>query len=233
MAGLSALRLVIRGTHTDLRALNDEMDRSITVVDQLPASPAGRTPIDSTPLLSLFRSGGRAVPREEAAASDAAGDLQDVTDEVRDVLAEIRDGQTDLADLIPNQKDLIAQIEQTDFGPYLSKFVQLYLEKLTGGSSITPQRLHQINDALYSLNTGAQDIIKKLTGKAGERFSFAQLEQDIKALVAAQNSVKKATKSINSASRGTTTGTLGTSPQTGGCSKQAALSVLLSAGALR
>jgi hypothetical protein len=160
-----------------------------------------------------------------------AGEAEEVTTEIRDLLAELRGGR-DVGSLVPNQRDLIEDIQGTPFGKYLDKFAELYLEKLSAGFGIDPARARVIQEALYAQNIGARDIIKRLAGSAGKKFNFAQFEQDLKELFAAQQGVKRATDGMNRARKGSSSGALGR-PKSQSCGESSSLDMLLKSGALR
>lgn len=205
----------------------DEMDRAATSSGRLPKDQPGRSDSgivtdEYTPPVPFFRGYGA---QGRTSFEEWSGEVEEVTTEMRDFLAELRGGKG-VGDLVPNQRDVIEQIENTPFGSYLGRAAELMIEKLTEGFRLSPERNRIIQEALYAKDIGARDIIKRLTGKAGKEFNWSQFEADIKALVAAQQNMKQvADKMTNAMATNTRQSRRGR--------MQVSLSVLRHAGAIK
>lgn len=140
------------------------------------------------------------------------------------------DPETSILDRLPSQQDLIDQIQDTTFGKYLDKYAELFVEQLTKGSRLSPERIKVIQEAIYAEDIGAQDIIRKLTGSAGKKFDFSKFEFELKKMVKAQQDLERA---IRQGRAPKSTGTPFASAPKESCAPSSSLSTLLQSGALR
>lgn len=139
--------------------------------------------------------------------------------------------QQEIIDTIRNTTVSKSGSGSFDVGKYLDKYIELYMDLLIKGASqtLTPQRQRQIEEALYKRDIGAQDIIRRYAGSAGRKINFAQLEADIKKMVALQQEMARAARRAGQAPR--TSGTLGSATTTS--TPASSLAMLLQSGALR
>lgn len=169
----------------------------------------------TAPQLQGFRSGGRSVGQPAAEAT--------ATDESRR-----GDGEPSLIQQL-GQQDLIAKLLSSGVGPYLQEYIKLYMEQLTKGFGLDPYRARVIDEALHAQKIGAESIIKTFGGGVGQKFSFAQLEAELKRIFAAQQETQRMIRKGQSP-KGPTSGTLGTATTP---SPSGSLTLSLFSGALR
>jgi hypothetical protein len=183
--------------------------------------------------IRTFRAGATAavVEVERSLESLTAG-IRDSEGEIIDLRDLLRNGG-DIAALLPNQQTTIAAIRDTQFGGYLDRYAELFIQKLLAGSTATAAQTLAFERNLYAKDIGAQDIIRRLTGSAGRAFDFNRFETDLKALVAAQQAMEKLARQTGTQARtGATSGTLGRTPSEQ-CGASTPLDLLRYTGALR